>query len=329
MRFQTRDGHLLKRVHYFGDGVLARRHIRRIFWEHSVDDRAMQRRLKILREADYITWPSPDQYRYERIPEPVIYLGWRGILWVAEQSGVEVEPPKNDRENQMRDLEKRLRKKQIHWKRIGGFSRLKHNIAVTDVKLAFEISAGKLTSFSLLETTPESILRSYGDRVEYSIEGGDGKVREGERGVIPDSFLVLANEERKARGQEYLFLLPLEVDMSTHTVRSRKNLLDFGSKKAAPYAAYISSPQYKSRFGHNAGRWLVVTTGKRRRENLMKRTGKVTGKFAQLFCFSTFDELGLPVPKQAPTDEGEVVNVLSDPVWWQVGESEPLSLDAI
>ena len=65
------------------------------------------------------------------------------------------------------------------------------------------------------------------------------------------------------------------------------DLKSFGSEKALPGAAYISSPEYKDRFGQNSGIWLVVTTaGERRMENLMSHTKKIVGTHTNLFYFT-------------------------------------------
>jgi hypothetical protein len=101
------------------------------------------------------------------------------------------------------------------------------------------------------------------------------------------------------------------MDMGTHPVSSR-----FGRQKAAPYAAYIKSPSYKARFGVNTGVWLIVTTGKRRMENLMKQTKDTIGADARYFFFSFFDQL-----KNA--------NLVADPVWWKADLNEPRSLISI
>jgi hypothetical protein len=101
--------------------------------------------------------------------------------------------------------------------------------------------------------------------------------------------------------------LLLELDNSTHANER------FGREKVAPGLAYIKSGEYKARFGANSGRWLVVTTGERRMTNLMRQTHQVAGRGAKVFLFTTFDQL-------------ENGNILTDPVWYQVGSEKPMSL---
>ena len=129
------------------------------------------------------------------------------------------------------------------------------------------------------------------------------------KGIIPDGYFVIVDENRKARGGAYKARFLVELDRATHDNPS------FGIEKAAPGAAYISSPKYKERFGANAGRWLVVTTGEVRMKNLMLQTKERAKGEARLFFFTTLELL----------DKG---NVFSSPVWWQVDQPDPNSLIA-
>lgn len=56
MRFQNRDAHILMKI-YENDGVLARRHVKDIFWPGKTM-RAMEVRLSKLQRHEYISWPS-------------------------------------------------------------------------------------------------------------------------------------------------------------------------------------------------------------------------------------------------------------------------------
>ena len=75
--------------------------------------------------------------------------------------------------------------------------------------------------------------------------------------------------------------LVLEVDLRTEFNKR------FVEEKVLPGLAYINSPAYRERFGANTGRWLCVTTGAERLQN-MKNAAEKVGKAAQAFYYTTF-----------------------------------------
>jgi len=111
MRFQARDGAILQALHTY-DGVLARRQIKDMFWKEA-STKTMERRLTLLYHNGFINMPSLDQRRVYPIPEPIVWLGWRGILHVANQLEVDIDDPLSSNENQLRMLEKKLRQARI------------------------------------------------------------------------------------------------------------------------------------------------------------------------------------------------------------------------
>ena len=115
MRLQQRDGEIFQAIHRY-DGILARRQIKAMFWPRSTTQ-ALERRLSLLYHNGFLNWPNTDQRRTKPIPEPVVWLGWRGILFIAHQLQIDVPFPNNPGENQMRSLEKRLREEGIGWQR--------------------------------------------------------------------------------------------------------------------------------------------------------------------------------------------------------------------
>ena len=115
MRFQARDAAILQAI-YENDGILARRHLKALFWPHATKQ-AMEQRLSSLYHNGYLNWPNLEQRRTKPVPEPVVWLGWRGALSIAGQHGVQVQPPKSSNENQLRIIEKRLRDQGIRWHR--------------------------------------------------------------------------------------------------------------------------------------------------------------------------------------------------------------------
>jgi hypothetical protein len=139
------------------------------------------------------------------------------------------------------------------------------------------------------------------DTVEYESEGRDGAMRRVKKGVCPDAYFVVDDETRRLSGAPHRARFLLELDNATHDNPS------FGFEKALPGAAYVGSPAYKRRFGHNSGRWLMVTTaGDRRAEHLMQQTEARVGNRAGMFYFTTFEQV-------------KARNLLTADIWLQGG----------
>ena len=305
MRFQERDGWILQAISAY-DGVLARRHLKAMFWP-SASWQALERRLSLLYHNHYLDWPSRDDRRTKPIPEPIAWLGWRGALFVAGQTGVAVDAPANARENQLRLLDSRLRRAGFMWQRSPRWMQLRHDLAVIDFRMLVEHATSLHPSLHLEEWIPEGHFRSQIDVVEYRIRTRNGRGTLQRKGVRPDGYFAIDDRQRQIKGSPARARFLLELDMATHPNPR------FGSEKALPGAAYIRSPAYKARFGFNSGRWLVVTTGRVRMSNLMKQTEQAIGQRRKLFLFTTFEQ----VFKE---------NVLAAPLWWQTGKDTPLAL---
>jgi len=304
MKFQKRDGQLLHALHDYE--LLGRRHVKYLFWPDS-STRAMEMRLSLLYHNGYINWPSDQQRRNKPIPEPVIWLGWRGAVWIAGQSGLDVKAPKKGTEHYLRPFSKHLRGKGFRWLREPRWMQLEHDLAIVDFRLAVEEAATKLPFLKLEEWIPEGTWLSDHDVVEYQVKAKDGEFSVRKKGIRPDGYFSIVDHNRKIKGSAVRSRFLLEVDMSTHP-RSR-----FGREKAAPGVAYIQSPEYKDRFGYQSGRWLVVTTGNLRMRNLMHQTKKETGTDAKSFLFTTFSHL-------------KTENILTDLIWHRISREEPLAL---
>jgi hypothetical protein len=306
MRFQQRDGEIINSIHYMGDGLLAQRQVKELFFPHA-SLRAMQNRIAKLCRHHYIERASNRDWRTKPIPEQIYWLGWKAALWIAGQEEIEVEYPRKNGENQMRKLQRTLREQGVRWLREPRWSKLQHDLAVIDFRLIMEKSVEEIPSINIEQWMRESEFRSDLDKVEFKVKGKNGKVTEGRRGVCPDYFVVITDKERKSRGEFYRLPLLLEIDMGTHPVSSR-----FRYQKAAPYAAYIKSQAYKKRFGLNTGVWLIVTNGKLRMKNLMKQTEETLGRDSKYFLFSRLSYLN--------------TNILTEPIWYQAGDSSPKSI---
>jgi hypothetical protein len=305
MRFQHRDAQILLKI-YENDGVLARRHIKDIFWPDK-SMRAMEVRLSKLKRHEYISWPTREHQKTMPIPEPICWIGWRGAQFIAGLHGVRVYDINGDSENQHRVLQKELRNNGIRWVREPRWSLLRHDLAIFDFRLAIENSANEVQSINIENWITESVFRSDMDVVEYKVRSQSGEVKKLKRGVCPDAYLEIVNEEQYLRGDEKLRYL-LELDMATHSNPS------FGRDKARPYASYINSPKYKSRFGSNEGIWLVVTSGQEKRlKNLMRQTKEKTGDNSGMFLFTTLNQL-------------TIGNILTSPIWRQVDNDNLIPL---
>jgi hypothetical protein len=305
MRFQMRDGAILQAIYDY-DGVLSRRHLKSMFWS-TTSFQAMERRLSLLYHNRYLDWPSKEQRGTKPIPEPIVWLGWKGILWIAGCNGVDVMPPTKENETQFRSLDRKLRERGIRWLREPRWSQLQHDLMVVDFRLATENAISELPSLSLNEWITEGEFLSHTDIVEYTINDYDGKLKRMRKSVRPDGYFEVVDEFRYIQGTPARARFLLELDHATY------DNARFGREKALPGIAYIRSPAYKDRFGYNSGRWLVVTTGRVRMKNLIRQTHQVLGKAAKVFFFTTFDLI-------------ETNNILIDHIWWQVDGVDPISL---
>lgn len=300
MRFQERDGKLLRAIYTY-DGVLARRHLQTLFWSGK-SKRAMDRRLSLLKQNGFIEWPGTTELRTKPMPEPIVWLGWRGALYVAGTKGIAVPHPRKVNENQQRVLQKSLRKEGFRWLREPRWSLLFHDISVIDFRLAVEAAIQKNPCLELEGWINESDFRADPDVIEFTQKKRDGRRIKKKKGVVPDGCFVVSVLKRRKKGLDYRARFLLELDNATHDNTS------FGVEKIVAGAAYIRSLEYKKRFGANTGRWLVVTTGEKRMMNLMKQTSHCMDGDTEMFFFSTADHLRGKDP-------------FRDPVW-HIGNEE-------
>ena len=302
MRVTARDLEILTAIYEEGDGVLARRHIGTLFFSHVTTLRALQKVMARLVKHRYIKRFTV-HYRSLIQPqsEPIYWLDYQGILCVAERLGVEeLDYPKGEGEYQMRQLEHNLRRQGIRWLREPpSIGKLEHNLMMVDFRLKIARDVAALPAARMTWVNESKFRSPKMDRVTYSIRDRAGRPVERGRGVCPDGFCLIVDGSRRKKGEPHKLHLLIEMDMATHPVRSR-----FANNKAAPYAAYIGSPVFRSRFSTKTGDWLVITTGQRRMENLIRQTQKTAGEGARWFLFSTWEQVMDPK-----------TNVLTSPVW--------------
>lgn len=185
---------------------------------------------------------------------------------------------------------------EFDWRREPRWIQLDHDIAVNDVRLSVTQASQICPEFRLREWITSSEFWAHPDRVAYS--GLDGSAQK--RYVRPDGYCVIQHGDYTSR-------LLWEVDRSTED-NGR-----WAIEKAIPGVAYVLSERYRSRFGYNAGRWLVVTTSDRRLNNLKTTTERAVGKNAGLFFFTTFARL-------TPG------TVMTEAIWLQGNEPSPVAL---
>ena len=305
IQFQDRDTEILRTIQKY-DGVLSRRHLKMIFWSNK-SEKSMQKRLSKLFHNGYLNWPNAQQRQTKFIPESIVWIGWRGIIHLAFLDNIQVESPKKENENQMRNLQAKLRKHNIRWVREPNWNQLVHDFLVIDFRLSIENSVKKIPHLYLEKWIPESKFRATIDNIKFSFVGNNGKKIHKSKGVIPDGFFIIADAKRFQVGQPGRARFLLEIDMSTHDNNS------FGIEKATAGAAYIHSKEYKKRFNVNSGRWLIITTGEVRMKNLMAQTEKRVKKFTDLFYFTTLDKISTN-------------NLINERVWRQINKKQAISL---
>jgi hypothetical protein len=282
MRFQDRDACILHAIQEYG-GVLAKRQVQAMFWSRK-SQRAMQKRLAKLKGSGYINWPSLEQRKLHPILEPILWLGWKGALFLAIGANLKVSKPKRINENQLRAFERALHAKGFRWLREPHWIQLNHDLTAVDIRLKFEKDIQDVSHLRLNQWINETVFRSNMDRISFSYKDSKGHFRKRKRGVIPDGFLCIIDRERQAKGHPAKANFLLEVDMATH---SNPN---FSVEKAAAGAAYIHSRAFNKRFGSNTGRWLVITTSEVRMRHLMKHTLERIATKSNLFLFTTLPD---------------------------------------
>jgi len=279
MQFQDRDAYILGAIQDYG-GVLAKRQVHSIFFPGK-SQRAMQKRISKLKGSEYINWPSLNQRKMYPIPEPILWLDWKGALLLANGANLKIQKPKTINENQLRLLERALRAKGFRWLREPLWNQLNHDLTTVDIRLKIEKDIQDISHLRLDQWINETVFRSNMDRVTFSYKDTKGRLRQGKRGVIPDGFLCIIDQKRQSQGQPAKANFLLEVDMATH---SNPN---FSIEKAAAGAAYIRSREFNTRFGSNTGRWLIITTSEVRMQHLMKYTHERIPTRSNLFLFTT------------------------------------------
>jgi hypothetical protein len=217
-----------------------------------------EQRMKLLYQNGYVNRPAKEQRH--RIPEMVYWLDKKGAELVASMLGTT-------------PIE-------MGWRKEPRWFQVEHDLAVNDFRLNL-VEACKSNPDVTLETwVPESEFWAFPDSIVYSYGG-----RKMTRNIRPDGFFTLVMGSNRIR---YL----LEIDRST------EDNPRFLREKILPGLAYIRSQVYEERFGHRSGRWLVVTTGERRMQNMLRQARRGNAKGS--FYFTTYEQLNPETMLQSP-----------------------------
>ena len=215
-------------------------------------------RLKLLYQNKYLNRPNKEQRR--RMPEMIYWLDKRGAQIVASLNGT----PLND----------------FSWRKQPRWFQVEHDLAVNDFRLDMEQACQDDPDIHLETWIPESEFWSYPDKITYTYQD-----REQPRNIRPDGYFMISTSDLYLR---YL----LEIDRST------EDNPRFYREKILPGLAYLKTDAYKQRFGHNSGRWLVVTTGEKRLKNMLRQAERAKTK--GMFYFTTYDRLSPETMLHAP-----------------------------
>ena len=249
MRLTTRDEHILETIYTY-DGILSLQQIDRLFF--SGKGRSQPRtRMRTLYDHGYVNMPDREHIHLIPLGETVYWLDKKGAALVAALHGETIN--------------------NFRWRKTPKYALLKHDLAVNDFRIAVN-KACENKPFALTRWVPEAELFAYPDTISF--KNMQGKWLKGQ--VRPDGFFII---QKMIDSKPFAFLL--EMDMST------KDNPRFIREKVLPGIAYLKSDVYRQRFGVPYGRYLVVTTGRKRLFNLKEQTEQVGGN--KLFYFTTFD----------------------------------------
>lgn len=279
MKFTDRDGQILETIHAF-EGMMGDYQIERL---HFTSDRQTRERLSILWQNGWLARLHP-QIR-PSYPCMVYWLGERGAGYIAGLRG--------------QDL------KDFKWKEQPRENDITHDLEVNGFRLDVMAACDAQPQFGLVEWVSGYEFFVYPDEITFP--GFDG--RRSKRRIVPDGYFVLSFRTTQDKLHRFRFILELD--------RGTEDNPRFVREKVLPGVAYIKSEAYRKRFGHNSGRFLVVTTSERRLENLKRHTEDALagGKAANVFYFSTLELL--------EADRLKPHTLLTAPVWYRGGEEQP------
>jgi hypothetical protein len=168
---------------------------------------------------------------------------------------------------------------------------LQHILAIADVWAAI-VRASSESNIAVVEWRDELIFRSNPDTVWVKSVSG----RQTKKPVLPDGYFHL----KTPKGETRLFL---EVDRGIEGLQQIKDQIQV-------YQEYMVSGGYQERFQAKSLRILIVTTGKKRRDNIRKAIASVGG--GERYWVTTFEQM-------TSTD------IFTAPIWYRPADSEGIS----
>jgi hypothetical protein len=169
---------------------------------------------------------------------------------------------------------------EMGWRKQPRWFQVEHDLAVNDFRLDIVAACHSNPNVTLETWVPESEFWAYPDKITYFYAE-----REKKRNIRPDGYFTLIIGDDRIR---YL----LEIDRST------EDNPRFLREKILPGLAYIRSRAYEQRFGHKAGRWLVVTTSERRMANMLDQARRAEAKGN--FYFTIYEQISPETVLQTP-----------------------------
>ncbi|MBZ0280289.1 MAG: replication-relaxation family protein [Anaerolineae bacterium] len=275
LQLTQRDGRLMETIYHY-EGVLSADQIERLFF---TSHRRMQARLSTLYHNRYVDRTNLQEQ--SALGFVAYFLAEKGIAYLCGLWGI------SPKELNPREKGERM-------------SLVRHDVRLNEVRMAVMDALRQLPQSELKVWVNSRSFYADNDTIWYL----DGKQRKHKRAIRPDAyFYVVSPGVETARHSHFL----LELDMRTeHNAR-------FVDEKIRPGLAYFESEAYRNRFGVNAGRYLVVTTGETRLKN-MKQQAETVGKAAERFYFTTFE---------AATANGAF---FTQPIWWRPTHDTPVAL---
>jgi len=273
----SRDKRILETIHAF-DGIISLRQIDHLFFSGRYRSQP-RARMRLLYDNAFVNMPGPENIHQVPIGETIYWLDREGAAVVAGLHGQST--------------------KQFHWRSKPRYSLIEHDLRVNDFRIAMREACNWHSKLELVSWIPESEFIRSPDRITYETLSG----KNAKRSVRPDGYFLLDRTARLGPTKQFAFLL--EIDMGS------EDNPRFAREKVRPGLAYIGSEQFAKRFGLRHGRYLVVSTGRRRIRNMKAQAERSGGK--GLFYFSTFDKV---------TPE----SVLTEPIWMLAGHQDPRSI---
>ena len=271
------------REHYFKWTTPNKRHPQRKEMEKST----YYNRIRLLVQAGFIQKLSRRQLLEQPVPSMVYWLGVKGIAFICSERGVDDNFSRTSLHAQKR-LAESLRRKGVIFKPTPDWLRVKHSIQVADLYFVAK-AAAEHAGLIWDEWVPESRFRHDPPWVTYIARrrNRQGKMVEEKRRekLYPDGFFrvlrpIEASDKSAEDGGSKTEALGYLVELD----RSTEDNLRIVRTKVMPGEAFVLSKSLRKYTGLNSARWIVVTTGEERAENMKSAAEGVSARKWFYFC---------------------------------------------